>query len=703
MPALDAYPFVASCWRTANRLVTQPSVGHHDLAGQIFNRLVADRKFLATFYTSIPAATILAGLALNPEKWPDTDWSDINAIRRFTVLDPACGTGTLLMAAYRQIRENYRFSASTAQTSIQLPKLHQTLIEDTIHGADVVDAGIHLTAATLASMSPEVKFEQMNLSVFPLEYDRKEGAKLGSLEWLEGDAVQATFSGTGTQVGPTAIHNERFVLRPKPDLVIANPPYTRSTGNDGDERRVFGHKPGTDQKKLSAKLSALIADTPAHQQAGLASVFLVLADQLLEENGRLAFVLPATALYGVRWAKIRQLISDQYQVEFVISVHDPDDSSLSYDTSVAEVLIIARKLSASTRASSSGRFVNLWNKPVRDTEALALTRAIARYSDSSVQRIDGPPLGATDIMLGNDKWGEIVDGPLGRGSWSGGQWKQSECGQLANSLAMGRLWNRQGRLLGMKLPIEPLEKIAGISPSHLQIKGGYGANSGAFNISEGWNRLVRYPALWHVKSGLQRGLVAEPNARLSPKPDGDVTGAWSHSGFLHITPDIGYTSQRVASATTTFPTLGVRMWHTLNIDSSRNQRLFESALSIWFNSSFGLLLHANHAIRSQPGRGLGSLTLLRSLPTLDVRRLSDWQLEAAEDVFLEMRDVEFQPFYMCAVDTGRINLDERLVREVLGLGDDAVDVVAHIRELLAHEPSIHGNKQPAIPCNATIG
>ncbi|MCG8458700.1 MAG: hypothetical protein MI919_20665, partial [Holophagales bacterium] len=64
--------------------------------------LIAERKLLAAYYTSIPASTLLAGLALAPAKWTNWDWSSVDAVNNIRVVDPACGTGTLLMAAYRQ-------------------------------------------------------------------------------------------------------------------------------------------------------------------------------------------------------------------------------------------------------------------------------------------------------------------------------------------------------------------------------------------------------------------------------------------------------------------------------------------------------------------------------------------------------------------------------------------------------------------------
>ena len=48
-------------------------------------------------------------------------------------------------------------------------------------------------------------------------------------------------------------------------------------------------------------------------------------------------------------------------------------------------------------------------------------------------------------------------------------------------------------------------------------------------------------------------------------------------------------------------------------------------------------------------------------------------------------------------DPARIELDERLVRDMLGLDENAVATVARLRTLLATDPSIHGSKKPALP------
>ena len=70
LSAVEAPGILDECARTAERLLGMGAVGRHDLAGMIFNRLITDRKLLAAYYTSIPASTILAGLALSPDRWP---------------------------------------------------------------------------------------------------------------------------------------------------------------------------------------------------------------------------------------------------------------------------------------------------------------------------------------------------------------------------------------------------------------------------------------------------------------------------------------------------------------------------------------------------------------------------------------------------------------------------------------------------------
>ena len=142
----------------------------------------------------------------------------------------------------------------------------------------------------------------------------------------------------------------------------------------------------------------------------------------------------------------------------------------------------------------------------------------------------------------------------------------------------------------------------------------------------------------------------------------------------------------------------MRAWYTLKLnDCAEGQREgMEAALALWCNSTFGLLCHASQANPSQLGRGQGSRTLVRELPTLNVLELEPWQLAAAASTWRELARIEFQSFHRSAVDASRIELDRMLVQNVLGLGSDGEETAERLRRILAAEPSIHGSKAPAL-------
>ena len=696
MSEVEAAEVLSECARTASALLTMGAVGRHDLAGRIFNRLISERKLLAAFYTSIPASTLLAGLALSPDRWPNIDWGDVESLGRMRVVDPACGTGTLLMAAYRQILQNHQ-AAGTGAAS--LSSLHKALVEEIITGADVVQAAIHLTAATLAAMSPSVRFEQMQLHTLRLGIDRSADVHLGSLDWLVAPEVQSFFSATQERIGAMSGVGS-VVKHPEADLIISNPPYARRGSDGGHEEsmaRVFSlpeGEPGS-KKAVAKRTSQLLKGTPANQTAGHGSSFAVLADRLVSPGGRVAFVLPVTALFGESWRGIRQMLSSRYHVEFVVSSHDPGRRSMSYDTKIAEALLLVRRLREGEYPPGRGAFVNLWRAPGRETDALALVSAINAVASSPVLRSDGPPVGGSPLMVGGELWGETVDGPVGDGPWKASRWQRALIGQFAAALERGEMWSEDGTRLTGRLAIAPMSKVCNVGPQHRRIRG----SLGVFEGHHGWNEQAQFPALWSLNSSVHQGMLVEPNAWLTPKPGRDQQPVWSQAGMLHMTCDVRYNAQRIMAVRTDIRTLGVSSWHTLIANENdpvvRSKR--EVALSLWCNSTLGLLLNAHHANRTQEGRGRGNKGMLETLPTLDVRKLDAWQLDEAQSVWRDFRNRRFESFHRCAVDPVRIELDRRVVQDVLGLGEDAVAAVANLRSLLAADPSIHGSKKSELP------
>lgn len=695
LSSVEAPSVLEECARTAERLLGMGAVGRHDLAGMIFNRLIADRKLLAAFYTSIPASTVLAGLVLSPDRWPNVDWTNVEALREFSVVDPACGTGTLLMAAYRQIFQNYAVSdVSTPEVN----RLHRALVERVLFGADVVQAAIHLTAATLAAMSPTVRFAQMQLHTLFLRMESSGDIQLGSLDWLKAPQAQAFFSGSEEQVGAEN-GNGDIVQRPLPDLVICNPPFARR-GSDGGKGealvRVLSAPEGDPEslKAIARRTSELLRGTPANQIAGHGASFTVLADRMVKPGGRLALVLPVTALFGESWRGIRQMLTSKYEVEFVVSSHDPGLRSLSYDTKIAETLVVARRLREDESPSRRGVFVNLWHAAYRETDALAIINAVNAAASSPVHGSDGPPVGGSPVMVGGEQWGEIIHGPLGSESWKGARWRNGATAQFAAALERGELWAADGTSAIAHIPVAPMKDVCNVGPQHRRIRG----SLGVFDGYHGWNEQAQFPAIWSLDSSVHQGLMAEPNAWLVPKPGIAYELIWSQSGYIHMACDVRYNAQPIMATRTSVRTLGVRAWHTLNAheDDPLLKAGREAALTLWSNSTLGLFLHANHSNRSQDGRGQGNKGMLETMLTLDIRSLHPWQLDAAQDIWRDFSDRKFESFHLCAVDPVRIELDRRIVQDLLGLGEDTVTAVARLRQLLASDPSIHGAKKPEL-------
>ena len=123
---VEAASVLEECEKAVSAVLATGVVGRHDLSGRIFNQLISERKLLAAYYTSIPASTLLAGLALSAERWKGLDWRNPEEIAELRVVDPACGTGTLLMAAYRQMVQNHQNAAPLGSDEAIL---HNLLVE----------------------------------------------------------------------------------------------------------------------------------------------------------------------------------------------------------------------------------------------------------------------------------------------------------------------------------------------------------------------------------------------------------------------------------------------------------------------------------------------------------------------------------------------------------------------------------------------
>lgn len=288
-------------------------------------------------------------------------------------------------------------------------------------------------------------------------------------------------------------------------------------------------------------------------------------------------------------------------MEFVVSSHDPDMRSMSYDTGIAETLIVARRLNEGEGPSRRGKFVNLWRAARSETDALALVSAVNSVASRPSLSSDGPPVGGSPLMVGGEQWGEVIEGPVGESAWKAARWKYALIGQFAAAVERGELWTEDGVALAGQVPIAAMAEVCNVGPQHRRIRG----SLGVFDGYHGFNEQSQFPALWSLNSEIHQGMISEPNAWLIPKPNKDHAPIWEQSGTLQVTCDVRYNAQRIMATRTSTRALGVSSWHTIIVSDDdvvvRAQR--EVALAIWCNSTIGLLFHANHANRTQEGRG----------------------------------------------------------------------------------------------------
>ena len=342
LPPGDAALILAELRDTAQQIDAAGVTNAHDLTGRIFQRLISDRKYLATFYTLPASAALLARLAVSKLRAPSLparpepvegrapsppsqrtdpsfprkresstsneasfDWSDPGAIAQLRIADFACGTGALLSAVYEQIAARHERAGGDPAA------LHTAMMEDVLYGCDVMPSAIHITGSTLSGAQPNMQFGQSRL--YTLAYGRQPDGSvaIGSLELLQSSSAMTLFntSDPAQRTGSVGEQTAAQIIADIPDkgfdLVIMNPPFTRATNHEGAHADVTNpafaafDASRDDQTAMGNRINDLGKGSCYHGNAGIASAFAALAHRKLKPGGVLALVLPLSAAAGL--------------------------------------------------------------------------------------------------------------------------------------------------------------------------------------------------------------------------------------------------------------------------------------------------------------------------------------------------------------------------------------------------------------------
>jgi type I restriction enzyme M protein len=180
------------------------------------------------------------------------------------VIDPACGTGSFLVEALRQVTKN---EFSTEAESWNLVKW----ANDNLYGVDKDDIGVKLTRAMMLAMRD------------------------GSTHVLNGDSIRVNQWATNyprisQELGKTTapfVH-EQF------SVVVTNPPFGEDLKVKAADCRAAGY---------SISVAAAMGDAADYVDLEIGLVFLELAHRLLQLGGRVGIVLPETYFFShsYRW------------------------------------------------------------------------------------------------------------------------------------------------------------------------------------------------------------------------------------------------------------------------------------------------------------------------------------------------------------------------------------------------------------------
>ena len=664
----------------------------HDLTGRIFQRLIADRKYLATYYTLPASAALLARLAV--AKMNGVDWADPEAIGRLRIGDFACGTGALLSAVYEQVAARHERAGGDSAA------LHPVMMEEVLYGCDVMPSAIHITGSTLSGMRPNVGFNQSRLYTMPFGKQKDGTVKIGSLELLQASTALTLFNTsdpalrTGSVGEETAAQIHVDIPDANFDLVIMNPPFTRATNHEGAHADItnpafaaFDATPA-DQTQMGDRINQLGKDSCYHGNAGIASAFAALAHKKLRPGGVLALVLPLSATAGLSWRGFRETLAKNYTDLTVLSIAASDNDHLSFsaDTGMAECLVIARKVKQAEATTGRGHFVSLGHRVWGFAHAGALAMNVP--NPEQARCIEDGPYGGTALMIGDELAGESMTAPAQTEgeSWGAVRLSDLSLAQTAYSLAQSKLW-LPGSPSALDVKVAPLDKIATLGMVHRDITGP--RPRGPFDkISP--TPTATYPSLWNHDAKNETRMICQPDSQLRVRSgmEQKAAAAWATASRAHINLDFRFNSQPLTVAFTGRESMGGRAWPNVRFPDNR----FDYAFTLWSNSTLGLLLYWWHSNRQHSGRGTTTIRNVESLPVLDFRVLSEGQLVISETIFNEFRNREFKPAYLADADPNRALLDQRVICDLLGFDQDTYVGVRRLAAKWCAEPSVHGGK-----------
>ncbi|UCG01409.1 MAG: N-6 DNA methylase [Candidatus Heimdallarchaeota archaeon] len=246
-----------------------------DILGKIFHGLIPFdlRKFLAAYYTSNIVGEFLSYLVIKKDQ--------------INLMDPACGSGTLLVSAYKRINE--------LNGALEHDQILQKLF-----GIDVSVFAAHLAEINLAIQNPTDLWSNCQIEI---------------IDFFE---YSSRMKGNKTQLG-------------KFDILLGNPPFTRGDRLDSEYKDF-----------LEAHLRHEgISINYNKKYLGLYAYFLLDSLRFLKKNGILAFILPLSLINSSTMRPVLKFLFSRFHFKYIIT--SEVQTAFSEQCTFKEILFIAQR------------------------------------------------------------------------------------------------------------------------------------------------------------------------------------------------------------------------------------------------------------------------------------------------------------------------------------------------------------------------
>ena len=646
----NAIRVVAEC---ANRVADSLSELGYDHAGPLYHRILGSAKSDGAFYTNNLSAILLARLAFTEDL---IDWSDPDAVAGLRIIDPACGTGTLLMAALQTIKA--RVADRRGENEMvegQRNALHKRVVEDVLCGLDINQHGIQLAACNMTLGAPTVDYERMNLVTMPHGPQGDGAPRAGSLEIL---AAADDASDLRTITAPQRsletldaeqVNESEEIQFPLHDLngVIMNAPFT----DNMKRSRKFGPEAIKAMQRHELDIRNRLADRDPEAGAvittnSIQTFFTPLAEKLLRTEGAfLATVVPVTVCTGAAALPQRRFLAERFHIERIVTTHDPRRIAFSENTSIHESLLICRRRPRGDRPPTE--FVSLRKMPDTPDEAIEIAEAVAAGQ-------------AAD-------WGQVCLWPADRvqaGDWTPAQWYDGRLPATIREIERSPLLEH----VGLRHDVGPTGRR--IRDTYRKCKAG----------DEGAVRLF-----WSISSKLRRSMCGEPEDWRCPKSGKEDLARqyWEARSAVLVAARMNSVSGRLTALWTRSPSVGSG-WTPVAISDEHRAK----ALTAWWNSTPArlMLLNQRSKLLTYAAWSLAQLQVIR------VPKPTNRAWDTLAEAWNQVRDLELLPMRL-AEDCEARRIIDAASAVALGIGDDEI---AGWRRRLAAEPTI-ANVRAAIP------